>query len=98
MANDFKLLKPYRSSFYGKNKDSFIGQNHQPVLEDIVGMFSLGDTERRRLISRFPAQQDEELEVGYLHFEEIRPVTWTVNPSISRYFNHLVVAVQRVTV
>ena len=96
MANDFKLLKPYRSFILAKIRDKFdLGRITDQVLEDIVGMLSLGDTERRRLISRFPAQQDEELEVGYLHFEEIRPVTWTVNPSITDTFNHLVVICRR---
>jgi len=76
MADDLALLRPYRSFIMTRIRDRFgIDGMTDLVLEDIVGMLNLGETNRRRLINRAAARQDEELEVGYVHFTEVQSVT-----------------------
>jgi len=96
MADDLALLRPYRSFIMTRIRDRFgIDGMTDLVLEDIVGMLNLGETNRRRLINRAAARQDEELEVGYVHFTEVQSVTWTANPLVVDTLNHLVVICRR---
>ena len=96
MTDDLRLLRPYRSFIVAKIRDPFDPDGMTDhVLEDIIGMLRLGDAVRRQVITRSAAQQDEELEVGYIHFREVQSVTWTANPSIADTINHLVVICRR---
>jgi len=96
MANDLALLRPYRSFIMTRIRERFdIDGMTDHVLEDVVGMLNLGKTNRRHLINRTAARQDEELEVGYVHFTEVQSVTWTANPSVVDTLNHLVVICRR---
>lgn len=96
MANDLTLLRPYRSFIMTRIRERFDADGMTDhVLEDIVGILNLGDTNRRHLVKHSAAQQDEELEVGYVHFTEVQSATWTANPSITDTINHLIVICRR---
>lgn len=96
MANTLDKLHPYKSFVLARIKDEFEPSGLVDYsLQDLRGMLNLGDGTRRQLVNLVVARQDEELEVGYIHFTEHRLVSWIDDPSLVDVINHLALICRR---
>lgn len=91
MIKQLSELKPYKSFLLGRIQGAKVPARGlvDALLNELSEMLSLGDEDKRRLISRGDETKDGKLLVGYLHYVEEQQAAWTLNPDVVDETNHL---------
>jgi hypothetical protein len=91
MIKQLSELKPYKSFLLGRIQGAKVPARGlvDALLNELSELLSLGDEDKRRLISRGDETKDGKLLVGYLHYVEKQQAAWTLNPDVVDETNHL---------
>ena len=91
MIKKLSELKPYKSLLLARVQGSIPVENIvDGLLEDIRELLSLGKDGPRTLVAEVNEINSGELAVGYLHYVEGTPASWTLNRNIVDEINHLI--------
>jgi hypothetical protein len=97
VAVSIKELKPYTSVVLARTNASRDAAGVvDDVLDALAGLLRLDDPDApAALVSRVGPQQTDELQIGFLHYEERRQPGWTADHNVIDVLNHLALVAVR---